>query len=70
MTLKELLKGRKKLTEYDELTVLIESFKGIDCSNPINFDVNGVRKVSNVSPKWIGIIISALEAEIAKLDEE
>lgn len=69
MKLKDLLNGRKKLKEYDELKEAKDFFGYINPDNPINFNIDGEHKTS-FSPRIIGIIISALEAEIAKLEEE
>lgn len=69
MKLKDLLANREKLAQYDELKVWKENF-----SNMVEVPITVVPRHNIVGlqlPDHIKkIIISALEAEIAKLDEE
>ena len=69
MKLKDLLANREKLAQYDELKVWKENF-----SNMLEVPITVVPRHNIVGlqlPDHIKkIIISALEAEIAKLDEE
>lgn len=79
MTLKELLKGREKLRKYDELNATLNSFQSIkEQINAKDFKAFATTNVL-VDEKRFGVyltaasldaIISALEGEIAKLDEE
>lgn len=68
--IKELLAGREKLAKYDKLKAVLDFYKGLDPNIPINLGTDGETKVAGVSFEIIQIIITALEAEIAKLDEE
>lgn len=69
MKLKDLLFNREKLRKYDELKVWKENF-----SNMVEVPITLVPQHSIVGlqlPNHIKrIIVDALEAEIAKLDEE
>lgn len=78
MKLKELLKGRKKLREYDELTEWKQKFEDAPLySSAMSSSVTYNSKGNYIAIEAIAIpdrikeiITSALEAEIAKLDEE
>lgn len=82
MKLKELLKGRKKLREYDELSKWKDYFSRFDTRlslrmSPQEGEEMGWDKFAlaafpglEIPDRIKEIITNALEAEIAKLDEE
>lgn len=63
--IKDLLAGREKMKKYDELT----AWKSYFGEEDIYFS-NGLNSLHPLPDHIKGIIISALDAEIAKLDEE
>lgn len=64
--IKELLAGREKLAKYDELTEWKDFFKTAIFAKPSENRLSSV-----LLPDYIKeIIVNALDAEIAKLDEE
>lgn len=79
MKLKDLLSGRDKLRKYDELNATLNSFQSIkEQINAQSFKAFATTNVL-VDEKRFGVyltaasldaIITALKAEIAKLDEE
>lgn len=69
MKLKDLLCNREKLRKYDELKDAREFFSKIDLNIPIKFNIDGAHEIT-IAPSIIEIILSALDAEIKKLDEE
>lgn len=68
MKLKDLLFNREKLRKYDELKEALEQFIGK--RQMLLCMTDAQRKSSGISEYVVDVIISALEAEIAKLDEE
>lgn len=69
MTLKELLKGRKKLKEYDDLSKWKDYFdRNIIVARGDGKPFEYI--VEQLPDRIKDIITTALEAEIAKLDEE
>lgn len=70
MKRKDLLFNRDKLRKYDELKQLLDYFKGMNPENTCNFQRDGKDIIKDMSFYPIAVCISALEAEIAKLDEE
>ena len=70
MKLKDLLFNREKLRKYDELTSLLASFQRMTPESTCNFQHEGKDVIKDMSFYPISVCISALEAEIAKLDEE
>ena len=68
MKLKDLICGREKLRKYDELKEALEQFR--EKKQRLLCMTAAQRKSSGISEYVVDIIISTLEAEIAKLDEE
>lgn len=83
MKLKDLLQGRKKLREYDELKEAVEELKEVQADNGEPYDCkshpyqlwikarNGQRTQGTftMQPFMLQVIITALEGEIKKLEE-
>lgn len=70
MKLKDLLFNREKLRKYDELKAMLDYFKRMNPEGTCNFQHEGKDVIKDMSFYPISVCISALEAEIAKLDEE
>lgn len=68
MKLKDLLFNREKLRKYDELKETLEDFQ--ESKRRIRYMTRHGIKPIGMSEYVVNVIISALEAEIAKLDEE
>lgn len=84
MKLKDLLSNREKLRKYDELTEAVKALGEVQADNGAPYDSashpyqlwvrarNGQRTqiTFTMQPFMLQLFITALEAEIAKLDEE
>lgn len=70
MKIKDLLFNREKMRKYDDLKALLDYFKGMNPEIPCNFQRDGEDVIRDMSFYPIEVCISALEAEIKKLDEE
>lgn len=81
MKLKDLLQGRKKLKEYDELKATLNSFQSIKeqinakefkafATTNVSIDNKGMSFGVYLTAASLDVIIFALDAEIAKLEEE
>lgn len=69
MKIKDLIFNREKLRKYDELKAMLDYFKGMNPEDTCNFQFNGKDVIREMSFYPIEVCISALEAEIKKLDE-
>lgn len=67
--IKDLLAGREKLAKYDELTEWKKYFERNVIAN-LGEDNGFSYKIQRLPDHIKDIIVSALDAEIAKLDEE
>lgn len=70
MKIKDLLYNRDKLRRYDELKALLDYFKSFNPELTCDFQSDGKDVIKGLSFYPISVCISALEAEIAKLEEE
>lgn len=84
MKIKDLIFNREKLRKYDELTEAVKALKKVQADNGAPYDSasypyqlwvharNGQRTqiTFTMQPFMLQLFIDALEAEIAKLDEE